>query len=290
MSGAGQTPGQHGFTVTMDGVRLDAAGMLSGFFESISTGRGAEASAQRLMAEYGTLQNLFEAPQEKLRDSCRFLPEYQRETLLRSRPINSKDGLKSTPSQKLLAELTPANISAHLQSYFENADREKACILCLDERMRAKEFFGIGDGASECVQIDLRLIQRHCERTRTRSFILVHNHLYSDTAFSYADYLTTAMMFFHLAREHLVLSDHLLMDGDKVYSLMENGYMDQLADQLPAVMKEVRTQTNQPFFKPRMIAFLPPVSWDELIPPFFRRPDLVDNLNAKKENSKEMAP
>jgi len=176
--------------------------------------------ARELMARYGSLANVLNAPYEEL---CGVKNVGENTAVL----------LKLIPavSKRYMTELTPDTVrlssvearARYLLPHFMYERDECVAVLYMDARDRVLRTEEVGRGSVDAAPVITRRIASGALSLRASAVVLAHNHPSGDPTPSMEDIDTTQWLSAALALVGVRLLDHIIIAGSRYVSLAEYG-------------------------------------------------------------------
>ena len=176
--------------------------------------------AHALLDTFGSLEAVFEAPEEELKK----VPGIGESavTLLRLVPEVSRRYLIDKNSFANVLD-TSAKVGEYLVPRFMYERDEVVIVVCLDAKCRmlaCKELFR---GAADCAEISIRKIAELALAKNASSVIISHNHVSGIALPSIEDEMTTKRIKATLKEMGISLIDHIIVAGDDYISMADSG-------------------------------------------------------------------
>lgn len=99
-------------------------------------------------------------------------------------------------------------------------------ILCLDTAQRLRKVALISVGTINEVHVQTRKIVEICITHKAVNVVMTHNHPSGTLEASHSDIIATRMVQNALGTLDIIVTDHLIVAGDKFYSMAEHGLLD----------------------------------------------------------------
>ena len=191
----------------------------------IGSGTGKEGVlqlSQRLIAEYGGLHSLFQTGMARLQKTSGVGPA--KACLLAACFELSK---RLTSQQRILTSniRTPDDVAAIYMSQMRYLKQEHLKSVYLDIKNRLLDQRTISIGTLDSSIIHPRDIFRHALDLPCAALILIHNHPSGQLTPSKEDLLITNQLVASGETVGIPVHDHLIIAGDKYFSLKEAGHM-----------------------------------------------------------------
>lgn len=177
--------------------------------------------AHRLLAAFGSLDRVFEAEPERLREvvgvgeiSAQFLALIPALTRRYQQAKHRDDERLNSVSQ----------VVKRLKTHFIGTDRELFVVMALDDDrgILCEEIMHVGSRGE--VTVDTRRLLEIALTTKASFMIIAHNHLTRSAKPSLADTTLTHDLAVSMRRIEVELLDHLILcNGDDYYSFAEEG-------------------------------------------------------------------
>jgi DNA repair protein RadC len=176
--------------------------------------------AHELLAHFGSLQNIFDAPKEKLLEIkglgevaadhikfCALLPEIVK--------IKNKKGALYIKNSKDAVKI--------LQEYIPVTRLEQFFYLCMDNNGKVILFNSIKNGNIDSISIDMRDIISHVTALPTSAVVICHTHPHGNPEPSEADCQFTNRIEKLLTELNIILCDHIILAEDDYFSFYKHG-------------------------------------------------------------------
>ena len=178
--------------------------------------------AHALLERFGTLQGVFSASQEELKE----IPGISDSTAALLRLIPAISRLAYTKeTKKGLVLKNSARAAEYLIPRFMYEDREVVLLLSLDANKRVRSCDEIGIGVINAVDINVRKIAETAMQNKACSVILAHNHPDGNTEPSPQDIETTDRVREALRLIDIPLVDHLIVSEENYTSFCDRGLL-----------------------------------------------------------------
>lgn len=178
--------------------------------------------AHEIIGEYKSLANVFEADPKEL-EKFPGLGEHSA-TLLTMIPKLSQVYENSKFSQRLLLHDTES-IGKYAVSLFKGKIDEEFALICLDSN-RCVHWSGIvSKGTIDRVETYPRKIVAEIIKHHAKTVVFAHNHPHGTLMPSLADKDLTKRLAETLSRIDVVTLDHIIVSGNRFYSMAETGFI-----------------------------------------------------------------
>lgn len=199
---------------------LSDAELLAIFLRVGIPGKSAVDLARDLLLQFGSLHNLFAAPQTELchikgMGPAKFV-QLQAVLELSRRALE-----EALPQRDVMS--SPSIVRSYLQSWLRNRSQEVFVGLFLDVRhcvIAAEELFR---GTVSQTSVHPREVVRRALQLNASAVIVAHNHPSGSIRASVADEALTRQLKAALATVDIALLDHLIVAGNRVLSMAEEG-------------------------------------------------------------------
>ena len=199
--------------------------------------RDVKLPAKKLLAKFGSLRAVLDAPAEKLREveGIGSVTPVALRILRDTAALYLQQGLEEREALSSVSQ-----ISAFLRLRFSGEKRECAEVLYLDtgRRLLPGGIERMEEGTVDQVVMLPRKIVESALRRGAKFVVMVHNHPGGSPQFSRADIEVTRAVSAACKAVGMELSDHFLVAGDTVVSLLASGQMDE--PQKPRLAAEKR--------------------------------------------------
>lgn len=176
--------------------------------------------AHELLDTFGSLEAVFEAPEEELKKVSgigesavtllRLVPEVSRRYLIDK---NSFDNVLDSSER----------VGAYLVPRFMYERDEVVFVVCLDAKCKVLACKALFRGAADCAEISIRKIAELALAKNASSIILSHNHISGIALPSIEDEMTTKRIKATLKEMGIALIDHVIVAGDDYISMADSG-------------------------------------------------------------------
>ena len=172
--------------------------------------------AHRLIARFGSLAQVLEAPPERLTE----VEGVGESTALLLGAIFALHGrlVRSDGGKKVRLE-TPEEMIRFLRGQFQGVQKETAFLLCLDATGKLRNCCKLGEGSANAVIVDKRAVMEAALRCNASVAVLAHNHPNGIAAPSREDLLLTEECVKLLRAVDIRLADHIIEGGGEFLSL-----------------------------------------------------------------------
>ena len=176
--------------------------------------------AHRLLAHFGKLHQVLEAPYEELMKVEGVNPNIA--TFLTMFYALSRYYAKNrTEEVQILKNI--AQCGEFLLPYFHGLQKETVYLLCLDAKCKVLGCKKVGEGSVNSASISIRKIVETALGTNAVSVVLAHNHPSGLAIPSPEDIQTTKRLGRALHAVEIVLVDHLVVADDEFVSIAQSG-------------------------------------------------------------------
>ena len=177
--------------------------------------------AHRMIREFGSIQNLFDASTEKIVERLGCTEKIA--VLLSLMPAIAKRYQHGKYSGKI--SLTQPQLAGEYAiNLFIGSLVEEFYILCLDTSLRLNKAVKLSTGTIDEVQIFARELMRVVLDNNASHVILCHNHPGGITVPSPSDYRLTQSIAEILSVINVPVVDHIVIADDKYFSFSTKGY------------------------------------------------------------------
>ncbi|MBE6993156.1 MAG: DNA repair protein RadC [Ruminococcaceae bacterium] len=181
--------------------------------------RDTNPLAHELIAAFGSLRAVFDAPYEEL-IKIKGMGEYSA-TLIKMVPELARAYLNTDDEDVIVS--SSADAAACMLPAFVGRTRETVFLLCLDNKNKVLANVMVGEGSVNSASLSIRAIVEAGMKRNAAAVVLAHNHPGGTALPSRDDVETTRMLNELCASIHMPLLDHIVVsDGDYV-SMAETG-------------------------------------------------------------------
>ena len=181
--------------------------------------RDTNALAHKIINKYGSLKRVFEMPAEELINN-RDLTENAAVLLSLIKQVAKDYILSETESRlKIRSKNDAAGIVGPLLAHRIN---EAFCIICLDANQNVINIECFEEGEPGYTDIDVDRVIAKVVEHKAAFAIIAHNHPNGTYSPSSDDISTTNVIRRALSMANVTLMDHLIVCGDRSYSLAQN--------------------------------------------------------------------
>lgn len=174
--------------------------------------------AHKILKEFKTLQNLFEANTETI--MARIGCTEKVAVLLSLMPAVAKRYLQSKWQDKIF--LTDAfTTGEYVTSLFVGENIETFYALCLDNQYRLNQVVKIAQGTVNEVPVFIRELVKKALEYQAAYIIVAHNHPGGSIIPSHSDNILTSRIRDALELMDIPLTDHIIAAGDKFFSFAQ---------------------------------------------------------------------
>lgn len=184
--------------------------------------RDTNEIAHHLLDRFGSLDAVFSAPVEELRE-VDGIGESAAALLTLVPDIMKKSRLSKSRSMKQIRNSEDAG--AYLLPYFMNEKDEVVYLLCLDSKRAVICCAEMGRGVVNSVDANIRRIVEKALRVRACSVILAHNHPDGIAIPSREDDAFTRALFNALETVGIRMEDHIIVADEDYISLADTGML-----------------------------------------------------------------
>ena len=185
--------------------------------------RDTNPIAHALLARFGNLVNVLEAPVEELEKVDGIT--HNAAVLLKLFPsVNKYFQVKKAASETILD--TTEKYGRYLVPQFQGKRNETVMLLCLDAKCKVLACRELSEGSVNSAGVSVRKVVETALACNATTVILAHNHP-SGLAFpSGEDVVATKRVADALHTVDVVLFDHIIVSEDDFVSLTQSGYYD----------------------------------------------------------------
>ncbi len=176
--------------------------------------------AHQLLDSFGSLEAVFEAPEDELRKISGIGDSAV--TLLRLVPEVSRRYLVDKNSFYNVLD-TSAKVGAFLLPRFMYERDEVVIVICLDAKCKVLACKELFRGTADCAQISIRKIAELALAKNASSIVLSHNHVSGIALPSLEDEITTKRIKATLKEMGINLIDHIIVAGYDFISMSDSG-------------------------------------------------------------------
>lgn len=184
--------------------------------------RDTNEIAHHLLDRFGSLDAVFSAPVEELRE-VDGIGESAAALLTLVPDIMKKSRLSKSRSMKQIRNSEDAG--AYLLPYFMNEKDEVVYLLCLDSKRAVICCAEMGRGVVNSVDANIRRIVEKALKVRACSVILAHNHPDGIAIPSREDDAFTRALFNALETVGIRMEDHIIVADEDYISLADTGML-----------------------------------------------------------------
>lgn len=178
--------------------------------------RDTNELAHRLIAQFGSLAQVLEAPPERL---AQVEGVGERTALLLSAVFALHCRLARGDGKEKVRLETPEDLISFLRPRFHGVQKETAFLLCMDANGKLRNCCKLGEGSAEAVVVDKRAVMEVALRCNASVAVLAHNHPNGIAAPSREDLLLTEECVSMLRTVNIRLADHIIEGGGEYLSL-----------------------------------------------------------------------
>lgn len=199
---------------------LSEAELLAVWLRTGTRGGNAVELARTLLAEFGSLRGLLNAPPEQLRRHRGIGPARcaELQAMLEIGRRHRLENLKAGPALS-----NPQLAREYLLAELRDRDHEVFCVLYLDSRHRVLGFEELFRGTIDGASVHPREVVKQALARRAAAVILTHNHPSGVSEPSRADEVITTRLRDALALVDIRVVDHLIIGEGTCTSLAERG-------------------------------------------------------------------
>ena len=194
---------------------------LSNIIETLAPGRNADEIAKALLDQFGTLQNVIEAPADTLRNY--------------TTPATAEKLAALLPIFRIYINRAQANkeqihnsqqLASFCKSLLMGKQDEEFWLVCVNSQCRVVGTAQISHGSiSECAAYP-RSVMRAALQYNAHSVFLTHNHPGGTCAPSQEDIQTTKQLQRALATIGVMVLDHCIVAGNSTYLMSQHGDLE----------------------------------------------------------------
>lgn len=181
--------------------------------------------AHRLLGQFGSIANVFEAPYEELLKVKGIGPASA--TLLRMIPGLTSQYLISKNDTGVILD-SSKKLGEFLLPRFIGLNNEVLMLACLDHKCKLLYCTIIAEGSLDSVKVDIRKIVEAAMRVSAAGIVIAHNHTHGFCLPSYADKSITLELKKVLKPISIELIDHIIVSGNEYISMANAGYLTTL--------------------------------------------------------------
>lgn len=183
--------------------------------------------AHKLLMKFGSFSGVLEASYQDLK-SVEGIGEQAAASIILANAINRMYFIdKYCVKNKVLL---PQNVEEYILPMFLGYNEEKLVVVLLDHEFRVKGFQKMAEGSRGHLNIDVRSITKYALNADATYVLLAHNHPNGIEVPSKSDIDITKVIDKALAFVEVRLIDHLIVAGNRVFSIFEQmkrlGYVD----------------------------------------------------------------
>ena len=182
--------------------------------------RDTNEIAHRMLKEFGSLPNLFEADVQEIVRRCKVTSRVA--TLINLIPRVANLYMRSRLDLKVVMD----NVNTAAQyavSQFVGRTNEAFYVFCLDTGFRLKGIALIAEGTLDETAVYPRIIVEEALKYQAKNLIFAHNHPGGTIKPSRNDINSTRKIMEGLNILNIRLIDHIIVAGDKHYSFAKHG-------------------------------------------------------------------
>jgi DNA repair protein RadC len=203
--------------------------------------RDTKPVAKRLLAEFGSLNEVVNAPAERLR---RVKGVGQRSALLiRLVRDFQRESLHGAGARRVRLDSTQ-KAADYLRSEFATASEECFGALLLDPKARLLRFVLLAEGTIDRAVAYPRQVAEAAIQSGAAGIIVGHNHPRKASTPSETDRAMTRQLILSLSPIGVDLLDHIVLGEDGFYSFARTGELDAIREEYEAMIKKPRMNTN----------------------------------------------
>lgn len=181
--------------------------------------RDTNELAHRLMARYGTLNNLLQASYEELMAFPGMIPHAAALILLLRAVVVEIERERIDTSARLD---TVDKMGRYLVKRLAGAQVEQGWLLCMDNQFNKLADGMLSEGCANATEIDVRQAVQLAVRCNATVAVLCHNHPRGKTAPSRGDIAVTRQMIQAMELVGITLLDHIIVAGSDYSSMRES--------------------------------------------------------------------
>lgn len=201
---------------------LSDAELLAIFLRVGVTGKSAVDLSRDLLSHFGSLQALFAASQAEL-CALRGMGAAKYVQLQAVLEMARRALEEDLPSRDLMS--SPAAVRRYLRACLRKHSYEVFVVLFLDTRHRLIAVEELFRGTVNQTSVHPREVVRRALQLNAAALIVAHNHPSGSAQASMADELLTRQLKSALALVDINLLDHMIVAGQRVVSMAEEGVM-----------------------------------------------------------------
>ena len=196
--------------------------------------RDTKPIAKRLLAEFGSIHEVLNAPPERL---ARVKGVGERSALLiRLVRDFQRESLRGAGARRVVVDST-RRASAYFQSEFAAVSEERFGALLVDARARLLRFVLLSEGTVDRAAVYPRQLAEAAIQCGATGVILGHNHPRQKAHPSDVDRAMTRQLLLALAPIGVDLLDHLILGEDGCHSFARSGELDAMREDYEAMIK-----------------------------------------------------
>lgn len=177
--------------------------------------------AHRLLAHFGSLSQVLEAPPEELMQ-VGGIKEHSAVLLSLINQMGRFYLVDKVQRERVLP--TIEDCARYLQPYFYGRTTETVFMLCLDAKCKTLCCKEVGEGSINSAGISVRKIVETALREGATTVVLAHNHPSGIAIPSGEDIQTTRRVAAALHSVEIHLADHIVVADDDYVSMVQSGY------------------------------------------------------------------
>lgn len=183
--------------------------------------RDTNALARKLLAHFGTIAAVLEAPMQELK-AAGGLSDNAAVLLQLMTPLARRYLLSRTQDSTVLASTQACG--EYLLPYFFGAKEELVYLLCLDGKCKVLACRLLQTGSVNSASFSIRKAAEAAMACNASSVVLAHNHTSGVALPSHADLETTQRLRDALEPLGILLADHVVVADNDFVSMADNGF------------------------------------------------------------------
>lgn len=182
--------------------------------------RDTNAIAHGLLARFGSLHQILEAPVHEL-EKVDGIGEQASTLISLTRQLARRYGVSQARMENILN--TTSQCGEYLKPFFLGKRDETVYLMCLDAKCKVLGCTQVGSGSVNSAGLSVRKIVETALALNATSVVLSHNHPSGLALPSNEDVVTTRRVAMALNTVGIFLADHIIVANDDFVSLAESG-------------------------------------------------------------------